>query len=350
MLSGLSAAKLRALAIADNRITEGASWDRRRLAIEIPELTELLSVEELDISILGFEPIEIEQIRLESEAPAGRLCKRARPLNDIDPGWGEKAAVSRRGDLWILGPHKLLCGDGRSMGDLVRLMGDDRADVAFIDLASDNRADDAEDGVRRALDAAAASCRDAIQFVFTNRAGVGDLVVTAKGNGWRLLDVVAWVKPDPVEGAIYSDQYEPIGVVEIGSFERPRRTQKQGTRQARSNVWRYPSRTLLPSTFPDALRTTVRLVPVALIVDAIKDCSRRNDIVLGSSCGAGAMIMAAQEVVRRARCVERDPLLVDVAIRRWQVATGQDAFHEESRSPFNAVEADRAKEHDGGRL
>jgi ParB-like chromosome segregation protein Spo0J len=88
VLPGLSPAKLRALAIADNRIAEGAGWDRGRLAIEIPQLTELLNLEGLDISVLGFEPIEIEQIRIESDAPAGVSRKEARPHQDIDPAWG----------------------------------------------------------------------------------------------------------------------------------------------------------------------------------------------------------------------------------------------------------------------
>jgi hypothetical protein len=128
VVPGLSPARRRALAIADNRIAEGAGWDRRRLAIEIPELTELLNLEGLDISILGFEPIEIEQIRLEPEAPARGSREEACSHHDIDPVWGEKATVSRPGDLWNLDTHKLHCGDARSADDLKLVMGADRAE------------------------------------------------------------------------------------------------------------------------------------------------------------------------------------------------------------------------------
>ena len=348
VVPGLSPAKRRALAIADNRIAEGAGWDRRRLAIEIPELTELLNLEGLDISILGFEPIEIEQIRLEPEAPARGSREEACSHHDIDPVWGEKAAVSRSGDLWNLDTHKLLCGDARSADDLKLVMGADRADMAFIDFGDGKRAGDAEEDVRRALDAAAAVSREgAIHFVCTNWAGVGELAATAKEAGRRVLDVVVWVTPEPSQGAIYRDQYEPIGVLEIGSSERRCETQERRARRARSNVWRYPSATSLPFAFTDALRRSARLVPVALVADAIKDCTRRDDVVLDPCCGAGATIMAAQRLGRRARCAEREPRLVDVTIRRWQAATGRHALHAESRLPFNSVEARRGRKHDG---
>ena len=103
----------------------------------------------------------------------------------------------------------------------------------------------------------------------------------------------------------------------------------------------------LPATFTEALRSCARLVPVALVADAIKDCTRRNDVVLDPSSSAGVTIMAAQRLGRRARCVEREPRLVDVTIRRWQAATGRQALHAESRLPFNSVEARRSRKHDG---
>jgi hypothetical protein len=336
VLSGLSAAKLRALAIADNRISEGAGWDRRRLAIEIHELTELLSLEDLDISVLGFEPIEIEQIRLEPEAPARVSREEARSHHDIDPEWGEKAPVSRSGDLWILDTHKLLCGDGRSADDLNLAMGADRVDMAFIDLGDARRADDEEGGVSRALDAAAAVSREgAVHFICTNWAGVGDLAATSKEARRRVLDVVVSVTPDPSQGAMHRDQYESIAVLEIGSSERLRQTRERRARRKRSNVWRYPSAMSLPLTLTDSVCRSARLVPVALVADAIKDCTRRNGVILDPFSGAGVTIMAAQRLGRCARCVEQEPRLVDVTIRRWQAATGRQALHAESRMPFN---------------
>jgi ParB/Sulfiredoxin domain len=105
VLAGLSPARQRALAIADNRIAESSGWNRERLAIEIPELTGLLEAEGLDVSILGFEAVEIDQLVTDFEDDAGD------PQDGIEPKWLKDSAVSKPGDLWVLGPHKLLCGD-----------------------------------------------------------------------------------------------------------------------------------------------------------------------------------------------------------------------------------------------
>jgi ParB/Sulfiredoxin domain len=127
VLAGLSPARQRALAIADNKIGENAGWNRERLAIEIPELAALLEVEGLDVSILGFEAVEIDQLVTDFEENA------ADPQDSIDSTWLQDRAVSKPGDLWLLGPHRLLCGDARSAADLARLMAHGRADMAFLD-------------------------------------------------------------------------------------------------------------------------------------------------------------------------------------------------------------------------
>jgi ParB-like nuclease family protein len=127
VLAGLSPAKRRALAIADNKIAENAGWDRERLAIEIPELTGLLEAEGVDVSILGFEAVEIDQLLTDFEENA------ADPQDSLDPKWWKDRAVSKPDDLWVLGPHKLLCGDARAAADIARLMAHCRAEMAFLD-------------------------------------------------------------------------------------------------------------------------------------------------------------------------------------------------------------------------
>jgi hypothetical protein len=126
-LRGLSKAKKWALLLADNKIAESAGWDRERLAIELPELTELLIAESLDISITGFEPVEIDTLVSDFEESA------ADPADDIQADWLSLAPVSQPGDAWQLGPHRLLCGDARDMVTLDRLLGDEQAAMAFLD-------------------------------------------------------------------------------------------------------------------------------------------------------------------------------------------------------------------------
>ena len=127
-LLGLSEAQKRALALADNKIADNAGWDRERLAIELPELAELLVQENLDISVTGFSPAEIDQLQIDFEENSKD------PSDEIDQGWQTGPLVSRRGSLWILDQHRLLCGDARSEADLDRLLGSDRAGMAFLDV------------------------------------------------------------------------------------------------------------------------------------------------------------------------------------------------------------------------
>ena len=124
---GLSEAKRRALALADNKIAENAGWDRELLAVELPELAEVLVVEGLDISITGFAPVEIDQLTTDFEADASD------PADTIDQEWVKAAPVTKPDDLWELGHHRILCGDARNADNLARLMGDGRAAMAFLD-------------------------------------------------------------------------------------------------------------------------------------------------------------------------------------------------------------------------
>ena len=126
-VTGLSEAKRRALALADNRIAENAGWDREILAAELPELAEILVVDGLDISITGFPAVEIDQLAVDFEENASD------PDDAVDPAWANAAPVSQPGDLWHLGRHRLLCGDARKADDLDRLMGGSRAAMAFLD-------------------------------------------------------------------------------------------------------------------------------------------------------------------------------------------------------------------------
>jgi len=126
-VTGLSATKRRALALADNKIAANAGWDREILAAELPELADLLVVDGLDVSITGFLPVEIDQLRTDFEEDASD------PHDGVDRAWLEEATVSRRGDFWQLGRHRLLCADARAPDELSRLMGDARAAMAFLD-------------------------------------------------------------------------------------------------------------------------------------------------------------------------------------------------------------------------
>jgi len=363
VVAGLSPAKRRALAIADNKIAENAGWDRERLAIEIPELTGLLSAEGLDVSILGFEPVEIDQLQTDFEEHA------ADPEDNIDPNWCEAFAVSKPGDLWVLGNHMLLCGDARSAGDTARLMTDCRADLAFLDppynvriggvvgrgktkhsefaMASGEMS--SPDFVRflgSTLDAAASvSCEGAVHFVCMDWRHIAELMAAAKPVYGATLNLVVWAKTNSGQGSFYRSAHELIGVFRVGETAHLNNIELGRHGRSRSNVWHYAGVNAFRAGRMDELRSHPTAKPVALVADAIKDCTRRGDVVLDTFSGSGTTIMAAERVGRHARALEIEPRFVDVAIRRWQAFTRRDAVHAETGLSFDEIAADSAASH-----
>jgi DNA methylase/ParB-like nuclease family protein len=345
VVAGLSPARRRALAIADNRIAQNARWNRERLAIEIPELAGLLSTEGLDISILGFEPDDIEPLQTPDRQTGD-------PQDEIEPGQSGAPAVSKPGDLWVLGNHQLLCGDARCAGDVARLMTRCRADLAFLDLprgevmgpsplAMTDRDLSPPDFVRflgTTFEAAASASREgAVHFACIDWRHWAELMAAAEPIYGKAIDVAVWPKSDAETGSLYRGGLEFIGVFCVGPLtiapSRPKRS--------RSNVWRYGG-AQAPRGM-DGLRSDPTAKPVALIADAIKDGTRKGDVVLDILAGTGTTVMAAERVGRRARALEAAPQLVDVAVRRWQAATGGTAIHAESGLGFDQIAADAAR-------
>jgi len=344
VVAGLSPARRRALAIADNRIAQNARWNRERLAIEIPELAGLLSTEGLDVSVLGFEPGDIEPLLTPDRETED-------PQDAIEPGWSGALAVSKPGDLWVLGDHQLLCGDARCAGDLARLMRGCRADLAFLDLprgrltgpspfavADTDMSTDFVRFIGTTLDAAASASREgALHFVCTGWRHLPELMAAAEPIYGKAIDLAVWPNSDADPGSLYRGGLDFIGVFCVGPL-----TIAQGRhKRSRSNVWRYGG-ARVPHGM-DGLWSDVIAKPVALVADAIKDGTRKGDVVLDILAGAGTTVIAAERVGRRARALEAAPQLVDVAVRRWQAATHRTAAHAESGLSFDQIAADAAR-------
>jgi DNA modification methylase len=361
VLAGLSPTKQRALAIADNKIAENAGWNRERLAMEIPELAGLLEGEGLDVSILGFEAIEIDQLVTDFEENG------ADPENSIDPKWWQDRVVSKPGDLWLLGPHKLLCGDARSAADIAHLMAHCRADVAFLDpldnlriggVVGRRRTKHAEFAIASgemtpaeyarflgiALNAAASVSRDgALHYVCTDWRHIAELMAAAKPVYGDTINIVVWVKSNAGQGSFYRSQHEFIGVFRVGQAPHLNHVELGRHGRSRSNVWHYAGVNSFRAGRMEELRSHPSAKPVALVADAIKDCTRRGDVVLDTFSGLGTTIMAAERVGRHARALEIAPRFVDVAIRRWQAFTRRDARHAESGLTFDEIAAEGSR-------
>jgi ParB/Sulfiredoxin domain len=232
---GLSVAQKRALAIADNKIAENAGWDREILAVELPELAELLVEEGLDISITGFVPAEVDQIAIDFE------CDSTDPTDAIANDWLAQPLVSNTSDLWQLGSHRLLCGDARETGMIERLMEGEKAAMAFLDPPHNVRVRDIVGRghvhydefvmasgemsrvefvgfLKTALGAAASASKDgAVHYVCMDWRHVGELVEAGRDVYGDMLNIAVWVKSNGGQGSFYRSQHELVGVFRVGN-------------------------------------------------------------------------------------------------------------------------------------
>ena len=360
-VEGLSDAKRRALALADNKIAENAGWDRELLATELPELADILIVEGLDVSITGFAPVEIDQIATDFEEDSSD------PADTVDPEWAKCPPLTAPGDLWQLGHHRLLCGDARNAEDLGRLMGDSRAAMAFLDPPYNVRVRDivgrghikhsefamasgelSRSGfvefLTQSLTAVAAVSRDgSVHFVCMDWRHLGELLEAGGTVYDQMLNLVVWAKTNAGQGSFYRSAHELIGVYRVGTAAHLNNVELGRHGRSRSNVWHYAGVNTFRAGRLDELKCHPTVKPVTLVADAIKDCTRRGDIVLDAFCGSGTTIVAAERGGRRAYTIEIEPRFVDVAIQRWQAFSRKDAIQVDSGLSFDELATKRAE-------
>ncbi len=356
-LLGLSQAQKRALALADNKIGENAGWDRELLAIELPELAQLLSEEDLDIALTGFSAAEIDQLQVDFEEDT------ADPGDEIDRAWQTAPVVSQLGSLWVLDRHRLLCGDARSEPDLDRLMGANRAAMAFLDVPYNVRVRDIGGRGRTkhaefafasgemsspeyvkflmsALgNASRVSCQGAVHFVCCDWRHVTEIIKAGGLAYGETLNIIVWVKSNAGQGSFYRSQHEFIVAFRVGEAPHLNNIELGRHGRSRSNVWNYRGVNTFGADRMEELRSHPTVKPIALVGDAMRDCTKRNDAVLDTFSGSGTTIMAAERVGRRAFAMEVEPRYVDVAVRRWQAFTGKDAVNAESGETFDQIVA-----------
>lgn len=354
-LGGLTDHQKHRLMLADNKIAQNAGWDRERLSIELEELI----IEGADISIIGFEPPEIDQLRLDFEHSS------ADPLDDVPPA--PVIPVTITGDLWLLGKHRLLCGDARNTEDVEKLCGSDRAVMAFLDppynvkvanivgrgsiqhaefamASGEMSSDEFHEFLRQTLqNAVRFSTNGAVHYVCMDWRHIDGLMAVARRLYQAILNLVAWVKSNAGQGSFYRSQHELIGVFRVGDGPHLNNVELGRHGRYRSNVWHYAGINSFRSGRLDDLQAHPTVKPVAMVADAIKDCTRRDEIVLDLFGGSGTTMLACERVGRRALMLEYEPRYVDVAIRRWQEFTGKDAIHAASGEAFNDA-AKAAKE------
>jgi DNA modification methylase len=187
--------------------------------------------------------------------------------------------------------------------------------------------------------AAAVSREGAVHFVCMDWRHIGELLAAAKGVYGAVLNVVVWAKTNSGQGSFYRSAHELIGVFRVGKTAHLNNIELGRHGRSRSNVWHYAGVNSFRAGRMDELRAHPTAKPVGLVADAIKDCTRRGDVVLDTFCGSGTTIMAAERVGRRARALVIEPHFVDVTVRRWQAFTRRDAIRVPSGRSFDGIAA-----------
>ena len=327
-LPHLTETQRRALVIADNKIALNAGWDEEMLALEMKELGDM----DFDLDLLGFSLDELKELEAFGEPePSGNADE------DEVPEVPEEA-VTKSGDMWILGEHRLLCGDTTMVDDLKKLMADDTADMIFTDppynvnygatmkdslryhagtlggrkIMNDNLGDgfaqfltDSLSNLMMFNKGAAYVCMSSSEFHTLYSAFV------SAGGKWSTF--IIWAKNTFTLGrADYQRQYEPI----LYGWSADKKHYWCGDRD-QSDVWEYnkPVRNDLHPT----------MKPVELVERAINNSSKVGDIVLDGFGGSGSTLIAAEKTRRKARLMELDPKFCDVIVRRWEEYTGKKA-------------------------
>lgn len=354
LVSNLSEEELRAYALADNQIATRAGWNRELLAIELAELQIALPEFGLDLSITGFDPDEIDSI-LEDFGEVGAL-------DDDAPQAVDGPVVARNGDIILLGSHRLLVGDARDRAAFARLMQGEVADMGihdppynvrvqgnvggrgrtkrreFLCASGEMNPDQFTNFLTDTLGNCSHNSRDgAIHYVFMDHRHLKELLAAGATAFDEHKQTCAWIKNNAGQGSFYRSQFELVLVFKHGRAPHLNNFGLGGRGRTRSNVWRYASPNMFRMGRADAPQThhpTVK--PVAMIADAMRDCSKRDSIILDAFAGSGTTIMAAEQIGRRAYCMEIDPIYADVAVRRWQAYTKRDAVFEESGQTFGA--------------
>lgn len=356
----LSDAEKRAYVLADNRLAEEAGWDKEILAIELQGLLDI----DFSIELTGFDASEIDVVLDEAAAKIAP----EEDLDDVLPSSSE-AAVTTAGDCWLLGGHKLLCGDATDPASFQVLMGRSKASMVFTDPPYNVPISGHVSGLgkhqhREFEMASGEMCSDEfvdfLQTVFTNLENhSSDGSIHFVCMDWRhtaetlsaghsvyteLKNICVWVKSNGGMGSFYRSRHEFVLVFKSGSGEHVNNFELGQHGRYRTNVWQYAGVSGFGRDRNDALEMHPTVKPVALVADAIRDCSKRNQIVLDPFAGSGTTLIAAEKTGRKARLIEIDPVYCDTVIKRWQSITGKSAILSGTNQSYEEIEEMRSLE------
>lgn len=359
IVANQSPAEIKALRLAINRLPSDANWDSERLRADFTELLDI----GFDLELTGFDAPEID-FALKLDMPSANLAE-----DSIAVPSRQECAVSNRGDIFSLSRHRIGCGDARDHCFLDLVRAGRSAQVCFIDppynvpisgfasgkgrhrhldfieASGEMSEEDFFALLHDSLQVLQTSCDpSALIFACMDWRHILELTAAGKRLDLPLINICVWAKTNAGMGGLYRNQHELIAVFKAGSEPHRNNVELGRFGRNRSNVWTYPGMTSFGRERNDLLSLHPTVKPVALVADALRDVTKRGDVVLDTFSGSGSTLIAAEEIGRTCFSVELDPLYVDVAIRRWQKTTGKDAFHSVTGQRFDDI-AQRRLEH-----
>lgn len=340
VLDHLTPIQRRALVIADNRIAENAAWDDEMLRVELQSLQD----DGFDLDITGFDADALAEILLGEESST-----EGQTDDDEVPELTE-TPVSKPGDIWIMGKHRLLCGDATDPASYKRLMGESVANMIATDppynvdyansakdkmrgkdrpILNDNLGDGFYDFLLSALKPMLAHCSGAA-YIAMSSSELDTLQKAFRAAGGKWSTFIIWAKNTFTLGrADYQRQYEPI----LYGWPEGQTRHWCGDRD-QGDVWN------IKKPQKNDLHPTMK--PVELIERAIRNSSRPGDVVLDPFGGSGTTLIAAEKAGRTGWLIELDPKYVDVIVRRWQEWADEEATREADGVTFNSLIANQA--------
>lgn len=360
-LDRMTAEQKKAYALADNKLALNAGWDEEILALEFQSLIEVDL--DFDIGITGFSVAEIDNL-IEGLSPE----EADDPEDDRLPDLQEANIVTRPGDLWELGCHRVLCGNSLDRNSYERLLGRERAQMVFTDPPYNVPIAGHVSGLGRIKHrefAMASGEMSSVEFTAFLRTSFGNLASCSNDGSihfvcmdWRhmpetlaagqsvyseLKNLCVWVKDNGGMGTFYRSRHELIFAFKNGTAPHVNSFELGQHGRYRTNVWQYRGVNTLKAGRADELVLHPTVKPVAMIADAIKDVSERGAIVLDAFGGSGSSLIAAHKTGRRGYLIELDPVYVDRIVRRWEGHAKDYAILLATGQTFAEIEAQRVR-------
>ena len=342
-LEHMTKAQKQTYVLADNKLALNAGWDQDLLSEALKEL--LTNDLDFDIGLTGFTIAEIDDI-IEGYAPE----EAGDPADDILPEPDHINPLCRPGDIWQLGPHRLICGDARDPATVNALMNGAYAQMVLTDPPYNVKIDghvggsgkikhrefamasgemsmpEFVDFLRTSFQNLANSSADgSIHFIFMDWRHMTDVLVAGHDVYSELKNLIVWVKDNGGMGTFYRSLHELIFVFKKGNAPHINTFELGQHGRYRTNVWQYKGVNTLKSGRLDELSLHPTVKPVQLLSDAIKDVSGRGDIVLDLFGGSGSTLIAAHKTGRRVYLCEYDPIYCDRIINRYEAFAKDEA-------------------------